>query len=351
MSVTLRNIADELGVHPSTVSRALDPAKAWLVNEETRARVRAAAEELGYRRDIVASGLRRGRSSTIAVVVADIANPYIAPVVRGIENALEGRGFMALIAETQDDAARFNKVFDHLLSRRVDAIITTAARAGSHTTLKKIASSIPMVLAVRTLPRHYGFPCLSQDDEAGGRMAAEHLMELGHRRIAQLSGPTDISSFVDRARGFRAAVERAGLTVLEPSDAARRPILPEGQRLARLMLDEIDPPPTGVFAHNDLMALGALDILTERGLRCPRNVSVVGFNDSPLTDHTDPPLTTIRLPGYELGRLAAETAITLIEEPGRTPWMLTLPPSLVVRRSTDSPPISDPTDQAHRRRP
>jgi LacI family transcriptional regulator len=332
MGVTLRDVARRSGVHPSTVSRALDPAKAWLVNPETRERVQAAAATLGYRRDLVASGLRRGRSATVAVVVADLGNPYIAPVVRGIENTLDGRGTMTLIAETRDDPDRFDRVFDHLLGRRVDAVITTAARTGSAAALQRMALLVPVVLAVRTLP---GFPALAHDDELGGRLAAEHLLDLGHRRLAQLRGPPDVSSFAGRAQGFRAAARARGVTVLDLPDTARGPTLPEGRRLARLLVD-VTPLPTGLFAHNDLMAFGALDVLAEHGLSCPRDVSVVGYNDSPLTDHTDPPLTTVRLPGYELGRLAAEMAVTLIDEPGRRPETLTLSPSLVVRRSTSA---------------
>lgn len=334
MGVRLRDVARATGVHPSTVSRALDPSKAELVSQETRERVRAAARELGYRPDIVASGLRRGRSLTVAVVVADLGNPYIGPVVRGIENGLEGCGFMALIAETQDDEQRLTRVLDHLQSRRVDAIITTAARAGSHRVLRKAARGIPVVLAVRTLPPSFGFPCISQDDETGGRMAAQHLIGLGHRRLAQLCGPTDVSSFVDRERGFRQAAQDHGVAVVQLSDVAAGPVLEEGRRLARLLLDQIDPLPTALFAHNDLIAMGALEVFAGRGLRCPRDVSIVGFNDSLLAAHTDPPLTTVRLPGYELGRMAAEMALSLIEEPGRPPWTLSLPPSLVVRRST-----------------
>lgn len=329
-------------MHASTVSRALDPEKAWLVNPETRERVEAAAVALGYRRDLVASALRRGRSATVAVVVADLGNPYIAPVVRGIENALDGRGTMALIAETGDDPGRFDRVLDHLLGRRVDAVLTTAARTGSAAALRRMALLLPVVLAVRTLP---GFPALAHDDELGGRLAAEHLLELGHRHLAQLCGPPDVSSFAGRAQGFRQAAEAHSATVVDLPDTGRAPTLAEGTRLARLLLEEPSvsrgpsllersPLPTGLFAHNDLMAFGALDVLAEHGLSCPRDMSVVGYNDSPLTDHTDPPLTTLRLPGYELGRLAAELATSLIAQPDRAPETRTLAPSLVVRRST-----------------
>ena len=139
--VTLKDIAERSGVHVSTVSRALDPQKSSLVSEETRTHVRAVAEELGYRLDTVASGLRRGRTYTLGVVLPDLGNPFFAPVVRGIENNLEGQGLMALIAETQDDHNRMSRVLDNLLARRVDAIIMTAAREDDERLLRKVGET------------------------------------------------------------------------------------------------------------------------------------------------------------------------------------------------------------------
>lgn len=331
--MTLRDIAEKANVHVSTVSRALDPEKASLVGGETRARIRAAAQELGYHGDTIASGLRRGRTNTLGVVVADLANPFIAPVVRGIENSLEGRRLMALVAETQDDQARMSRVLDNLLSRRVDAIITTAARSGDEQLLRKTAMQVPLVLAVRNLTNS-GLPAITHDDEHGGRLAAEHLLDQGHRRIGQLRGPLDISSFIERAAGFTARLRISGLEPLEPDDTATHPVLPEGRRLMGLLLDTHPEPPTAVFAHNDLMAIGALEALAEHGLQCPRDIAVVGYNDTQMTKFTSPPITTVRLPGYELGRMAADTAARLIENPGQETPQVSLAPVLVTRRST-----------------
>lgn len=343
-SVTLQDVARAVGVHPSTVSRALDPAKASLVSPETRARVEAVAKELGYRGDIVAMGLRRRRTNTIGVIVPDLGNPYIAPVIRGIENALEGRGIMPLIAENQDDRDRLNRLLDHLLRRKVDAIITTSARTGDQLALKKVAYEVPVVLAVRTLPRS-GLAAVRNDDYHGGMLAARHLIELGHDPIAQLRGPQDIFSFVERANAFVERAQQAGITVLDIDEAARTPTLPEGKRLMELMLQQVGHAPRGIFVHNDLMALGALDVLREAGYRCPEDVSIVGYNDAPLVDRMDPPLTTLRIPGYELGRFAAERAVTMIEQPEATYTTISLQPELVIRGSTatvDGRPLPDP---------
>jgi len=331
--ITLKDVAARAGVHPSTASRALDPGKGSLVRDETVTRVRAAAQDLGYQGDAVASGLRRGRTDTFGIVVADLGNPFIAPVVRGIENHLEGRGLMALIAETRDDPGRMQRVLNNLAARRVDAVIVTGARSGDARVLRKAQQHHPIVLAVRNLPGS-GIPAITHDDERGGRLAAEHLVEQGHRRIAQLCGPRDVSSFRERGVGFRTYLHDHGLIALEVDDTAARPILAEGRRLMELLLDRYDGLPTAIFAHNDLMAFGALAALADRQMSCPRDVAVIGYNDTPMTALTAPPITTVRLPGYELGRMAADTAVSLIEDPEHGGTSLSLPPVLVPRAST-----------------
>ena len=332
-AVTLSDVARAAGVHPSTASRALDPAKAALVSPVTRARVQDVARDLGYRGDIVAMGLRRGRTRTIGVVVSNLGNPYIAPVIHGVETALEGRGIMPVVADSRDESPRLAKIVDHLLSRRVDAIITTAARGGDEEVLESAAREVPVVLAVRTL-RSNMLALVATDDDLGGRRAAQHLLSLGHVRVAQLRGPSDISSFARRGDGFASDAGRRGTTVLEAPDTAVAPTVEEGARLMRLLLEAHDPAPTGVFAHNDLMAIGAIDVLRSKGLRCPDDVSVIGYNDAPLVDHLDPPLTTVRIPAYELGRLAAERAVAMIEQPLFKPAPMSLEPELVARGST-----------------
>lgn len=332
-NVTLKDVARAAGVHASTVSRALDPTKSSLVDDATRERVRAIAYELGYRRHAVASGLRRGRTNTLGIVVADIGNPFVAPVIRGIENSAEERGLMPLIAESQDDHDRFERVVDHMLQRRVDGIITTAVRSGDEGTIRKAGGTIPVVLAVRNLVGG-GVPCVTHDDEMGGCLAATHLMELGHRRIGQLRGRTDISSFVGRARGFAVTGIESGVDVIEVSETAVSPSLSEGRRLMELMIETVSELPTAIFAHNDLMAVGALDALATAGIGCPEDIAVMGYNDTVMTSHVDPPLSTIRLSGYEVGQLAAEMAVQLIADPSLELPERSIAPVLVPRAST-----------------
>jgi LacI family transcriptional regulator len=337
--VTLEDVARAAGVHYSTVSRALDPQTAAQVSAATRKRVQAVAKRMGYRKDMVASGLKRGRTHTVAVVVADLGNPFIAPVLRGIANCLEAAGLMSLVGETQDDSARLQRIIEHLLSRRVDAIILTAAHLGDRALLRRLKrQGVPVVLALRNVPGT-GLPAFTNDEAMGGSLAARHLLALGHRRLAQLRGPADIYSIIERAEGFSTVVASAGgAEVTLPHATETAPTAEEGSRMMHRLLDRKRLRPTAVFAHNDLMALGALSALSERGLRCPADMSVIGYHDLPQLDRVMPPLTTIRQPQEELGRTAAESLVAMLDTPRRMPPSRRLAPLLVVRRSTGPPP-------------
>jgi LacI family transcriptional regulator len=335
-NVTLRDVAERAGVNVSTASRALSPDKSSLVRSATRTRVLAAAVELGYRGNLQASALRKGRTGTVGVIVADLSNPFIGPVLRGIAGTLNNRDLLPVMTETGDVSSALAKVCGKFLAQRVDGIVTTAGRYGDRALLKQVAREVPLVLAVRDLPGS-GIPAISHNDVMGGRLAAEHLLDLGHTRFAQLEGPEDIWSFEGRAQGFRHSVHAAGATCDDIRRSIRLPTIDAGRRLATELLDRGGPLPTAVFAHNDTMAIGAMATFRERGIRVPEDISVIGYNDSPLTDQIEPPLTTVRLPGYELGRLAAELVLTHIDGAESTTERVVVAPVLVVRRSTAPP--------------
>jgi len=252
--VTLEDVARAAGVHYSTVSRALDPNKVWRVNEATRKDVQAVARRMGYQRDLVASALKRGRTQTVAVIVGDIGNPTIARVLRGIAKRLEPAGLMSLISETQDDSERLDRILNHLMSRRVDAIILAAARLADAPMLRRITRhGIPVILAVQGLPG-IRLPACTADDLLGGTLAAQHLLALGHRRVAQLRGPVDIYSCFERAQGFSATVAAAGAVEVRIRNTAPTGSVDDGRRLMSQLLDGGRALPTGIFAHHDLMA-------------------------------------------------------------------------------------------------
>jgi LacI family transcriptional regulator len=336
--VTLADVARAAGVHFSTVSRALDPANVRRVSVDTRKHVQALAQRMGYQPDLVASGLKRGRTNTVAVVVGDLGNPNIAPVLRGIANRLELAGLMSLISETQDDSARLERILNHLMSRRVDAVILTAARKRDGPRLRQLRrQGLPLVLAVQIVPG-IRLPACSNDDFLGGVLAARHLLSLGHRRVAQLRGPVDINSCHERAQGFSKTIAAAGAVEVVVRATAPTGSPEEGGLLMRTLLDRKGPRPTGIFTHHDLMAFGALTVAEERGLMCPRDVSIVGYHNLPHVERIVPPLTSIRQRREEIGRVAAELLVQMLTAPDRPPAPRKLAPELVVRQSTGPAP-------------
>jgi LacI family transcriptional regulator len=330
-AVTLRDVAAAARVHVATASRALDAETAHPVSRETRARVQRVAEELGYRHDMMARGLRRGFSSTVGVVVADLGNAYTAPVLSGLERSLDRVDYMALVTESRDDSQALERAVGHLLARQVDGLVLLAVRSGDLGRVVAWTARVPVVLAVRSLPGS-GVPAVTHDDLGGARLAAGHVAELGHRRVVQLPGPLDIQPFKDRHDSFAETGAALGLEVWAVP-AAIRPDFDEGRRLMAQAL--ADPrPATAVFAHNDAMAMGAVRALRDAGLDCPRDRSVVGYNDVPMADCFDPPLTTVRLDGYEVGRRAGEAVLAAIRGLPVPQGDLPMPAELVVRSST-----------------
>ncbi|HEX2153642.1 MAG TPA: LacI family DNA-binding transcriptional regulator [Acidimicrobiia bacterium] len=328
---TLDDVAREVGVHPSTVSRALNPSRARLVNPETRQAVEEAARRLGYRPHMGARGLQSGRTATVGVIAADLGNPFVTPIIHGITASLEVAETMPVIAETQDEHDRFARILDHMLSRRVDAVVAVATRAGDRQILEDAARIAPVVIAARPLPGSH-LPQVIHDDAAGATLAAEHLHELGHRTVVQLRGPLDVANFDRRAEAFSASCRRLGMTEIPLADTGARPISEEGRRLMETLLGGRATVPTAVFAHNDLMALGALAALKAAGLEVPADVSLIGYNDLPAMDLVAPPLTTIRYPSREIGLAAGELVVELLS--GTRPPGVCLEPALVVRAST-----------------
>ena len=334
--MTRRDVARAAQVHPGTVSRALNAETRGLVNEETAERVIRAAEELGYRPNPIARGLKTNRSFTVGVLVPDLTNPLFPPIVRGIEDRLGAAGYTSLIANTDNDPDRERQDFDAMRARQVDGFITATARLDREFVAETAELSEPIVLVNRRLEDE-SLPAVTVDDQDGTRMAVEHVVALGHRRVAHLGGPQALSTGHQRYLGFLSAMEAAGL------DADGRAIRfgnafteAEGARVCRDLLDDVTDV-TAIVAANDLLALGCYDVLAERGLRCPADVSVVGFNDMPFADRFDPPLTTVRIPHREIGASAADLLLERLGDGGSEPRQIRLPPTFVARGSTAPP--------------
>lgn len=331
---TLRDVARVAGVHPGTVSRALNPATEALVRDETVQRVRQVAEELGYRPNPLARGLKTNRSYTVGVLVPDIQNPLFPPIIRGIDDRLGEAGYTPLIANTDNDPVRERVDLETMRARQVDGFVAATARADHELLAEIAASGTPLVLVNRRV-EDGSLPSATADDHAGARLAVEHLVALGHRQIAHLAGPQDVSTGRARYEGFCDAMREAGL---EPSlvREGRAFTEPEGARLCEELLDA-DAPFTGIVAGNDLMALGCYDVFAARAIDCPGEVSVVGFNDMPFADRFSPPLTTIGIPHYEIGVAAAELLLERLHDGSSQPREVVLPAELIVRGSTRRP--------------
>jgi LacI family transcriptional regulator len=335
--VTLADVAAEVGLHPSTVSRALDPARASMVKAPTRQRILDAAERIGYRPNLAARSLMTGRTATVAVIAADLGNMWVTPIIHGIAGRLADEECVPVIAETGDDSDVLADLLDHMVARRVDAMIVLAARRQDREAIASAARSTPTVVAARPL-FDSDIPVVREDAEAGGRLVADHLASLGHRRVSQLHGPRDVLNFPLRAEGFSAGVRDHGIEELELGRQAAFPRLEDGASLARHLLAASDGDlPTAVFAHNDLMAVGAIAALRDAGLRVPEDISVAGYNDMVLTGHLDPPLTTVRFPGRDVGRHAADVALRLVAGEQDVAG-IQLAPTLVARSSTTHAP-------------
>lgn len=299
-----------------------------------------AARDLGYQPNAIARSLRKGQTGTIGVVITDFEYLHNPPVLRGISTQVEGLGLSSLVAESHDSSTGLERALEHLVGHRVDAIIVTASRLGDEEIVARAAQLLPVVLAIRTLPGTR-LPTIAHDDFEGGLLAGRHLVSLGHRAIAEVSGAHDVSSFADRRRGFAAGLREAGIAPARSDLVARAPTVAEGARIAAELVESAAGVPSAVFAHNDLLAVGLIEGFAHAGLACPQDVSVIGYNDMVLVDHLQPPLTTVRMPWSHLGRLAAQVAVSLLEHPAAPAPRVTLPPELVVRSSCAPPATAE----------
>jgi LacI family transcriptional regulator len=333
---TLRDVAQRAGVHPATASRALNPQTRSLVNEATASRVLKVAESLGYRPNPIARSLKTARSGTVGLVIPDLTNPLFPPIVRGIEDVLGPAGYNAWIVNTDNDPDREQSQVDALRSRHVEGLIVATARL-QHPLLERLhAEGVRMVLINRRLASGE-IPSVTADDARGIATSVEHLVSLGHRRIAHLAGPQNTSTGLVRQQAFRQAVRDQGL----PEDPDLIAFCDswteiEGARGLRSLLDA-GSDFTAVVAGNDLLALGCYDVFAERSIDCPQDLSVVGFNDMPIIDKLRPPLTSVRVPHYEVGAEAARMLLEGLADPQRHPRSVLLPLSLAVRQSTAPP--------------
>lgn len=331
---TINDLAQHLGVHKSTVSRAMDPARRHLIGAEQLRRVEAAARELGWRPNRAAAALSTGRSRTVGVLLPDITNPVFPPILRGIEDALDAEGYFALLANTarrEGGQAAAQAAVERLQAQRVDGfLIATALRDDAW--LEGLRRGGARIVLVNRTDGRGLLPAVTSDDMLGMRLAVDHLVGLGHRRIAHLAGPPGFSTGLARRLGFEQALAAQGLAPAALTECAAYAI-DDGQAAMDRLLDA-PATFTAVVAANDLIALGALRSLHARGIDVPRAMSLIGHNDMPLLDQLSPPLSSVRIQHYEMGFLAARLLLDALQGVPGSAATVVLQPSLVLRGST-----------------
>jgi len=324
---TISDVARKAGVSESTVSRVLN-GTARVAATKQRA-VELAIREMGFQPNAFARGLATGRSNAIGVVTQAIDSPFYGEGMHGIERTLQASGYTPIFMSGHWNSDDEERCIRELIQRRVDGLILFAGRLGA-ARIAEFAQQLPVVVTGRTLDAP-GVFSLSVDDEAGARLATEHLIDLGHRRIAFIAGPRDHPDAQARLKGYRNALDQAGIAwvpaLVTPGDFRE-----EGGRLAGERLLAMGEPFTAVFCANDQTAFGLQLALHHRGLRVPDDISVVGFDDLSTAAYFLPPLTTVRQPVDQMGDLSAQALLMMIDK--RDPAARAPSVSLVVREST-----------------
>ena len=331
--VTLKDIAKEMGVHVSTVSRALDPNTRTSLSEQLVKRIQDTADRLGYRPNRLASGLRTRRTMTVGLVIPDITNRLFPRIVRGVESVLEPKGYAAIIVNTDNQLEREGKLIDVLLERGVDGIIHAAAERTDPAVMDAMRRGVPLVTVNRQI-EGASVPAIVSDEASGIEAVARLLFDHGHRRIAHVAGPQSLSTGLVRREAFDRIALKLGLDA--PPEAivcATRFDEAEGRRCTDELLGS-GWRCTAILCANDRLALGALEVLRQRGLHCPGDISVTGFNNSPVLDLIPPGLTTVKVARYDAGVLSARLLLQMMTEPEATvPRTTILPVSLIERGS------------------
>jgi LacI family transcriptional regulator len=334
MAVTIHDVARQAGVSIATVSHALSGNRS--ISQETKRRVRAWADRLGYRPNHVAASMVTGRTGTLGVIVPDIANPFFSELVRAAEQAAGVRDHLLLVSSSELDAALEDRSLNVMYDKRADAILYAPGTPRRHAKLNGIvASGVPVIVvdeAIAPLPRSASV--ITTDNEGGARLAALHLGALGHRRVSVIAGPKGLPTARARLEGFLAGAKEAGFRVPPSRILSAGAYMREQGREAAAALFRSDPTVTAVFCANDLIALGALQAAAELGVTVPDDLSIVGFDDIFVSKLVSPALTTIRQPIGLLGKEAANLAIDLIEGVTAPPQRRVLDVELVVRASS-----------------
>jgi len=329
--VTIRDVADLVDVHHSTVSRALSPTKRDQISPAVVQKVEKAAKKLGYYPNIVASSLKQNRSFAIGVLIPDLMNPLFPPIIRGIQDTAEAFGYTVITANTDDEELKERDALRMMQGRSIEGVIIATARRTDPVVEECIDNDIPFVLVNRTVDSD-GVNAVIVDEDFGIRAVLDHLMGMKHTSIAHIAGPQHTSTGYHRAKAVADYLRRHNLRtdLVETSDKFT---IEEGGRAFRKLLAR-DNSFTAIVASNDLLALGCMDAMREVGLLVPENISVSGYDDILFLERMNPGLTTVLVPKYEMGSQATKALLDMISGESNGPGVLSMQPRLVIRNST-----------------
>lgn len=323
---TIRDVAQKAGVSTMTVSRFFNHPD--LLRPETQERVREAVEVLQYVPNHAARSLVRGETKTVALVLADITNPFFTRVARGAEDAAQAAGYTLILGNTDETPAKEQQYIDVLIARQVDGALL-APHGGAAPVQALRRHDVPLVLVDRRVP-DADVDTITTDSFDGSQQLVHHLLEQGFRRISFVGGEPGISSLEERLAGYRDAMEAAGLT---PDVHLGAYSIESGEAITEELI-ATDALPDALIAANNFVGVGCISVLRRHDLRVPDDVALACFGDLDLSARIDPFLTVIAQPAYELGRRAMEQLIARIEGSTAPPVDITLPVELIVRSST-----------------
>lgn len=331
MTPTIRDVAQQAGVAPITVSRVVN--NSGYVSQAARERVEAAIADLNYVPNTLARSLRFKKTRVLALIVTDITNPFWTTVARGVEDVANANGFNLILCNTDEDEAKQNDYLQVLLQKRVDGFVFVPARSAAESVRLIQAQKVPVVVLDREVPG-VDVDIVRSDSEGGAFLLTRHLLSLGHRCIAALSGPENISTAAQRVAGYRRALREAGLRPAAEL-VYHGSYDPEGGYATAHAALTLTPRPTAFFAANNFIAVGALRAAQEAGLRVPEDVALVCFDDVPAWLSIDPFLTVASQPAYQMGQQATELLLERLSTHGPTqPRDIVLPVQLFIRRSS-----------------
>ncbi len=334
---TIADVARRAGVSKMTVSRVINDS--GYISQETRERVEQAIAELGYIPNALARSLRFKQTRTIALILTDITNPYFTTIARGVEDVASEQGFSVIFCNTDESDREEAEYVNVLLQKQVDGLLLVPTSSTEEAIAPIREQGLPFVLLDRYIPGAL-VDSVRGDSLQGAYRMMQYLLGLGHRRIAVLSGPADVTTSIDRMEGARRALYDAGLA-LDPAQVYYGPFSLEGGYVMATQALAADPRPTAVYAMNNFIAMSTLRAAREIGLRVPEDLSVVTFDDLPAAFVAEPFLTVTEQPAYEMGQQATALLLDRLSNKGSAePVEIILPTQLIVRKSSGPVPAT-----------